>query len=37
MDTIRAVKEGELEPEVAAEKVTGEERKEKKHLELEEL
>ena len=37
LDTIRAVKEGELEPEVAAEKVTGEERKEKKHLELEEL
>ena len=37
LDTIRAVKEGELEPEVAAEKVTGEERKEKKHLELEGL
>ncbi|WP_042698630.1 SNF7 family protein [Thermococcus sp. PK] len=36
LDTIRAVKEGELEPDVAAEKVTGEERK-KKHLELEEL
>ncbi|MDK2783965.1 MAG: hypothetical protein PWQ32_1554, partial [Thermococcaceae archaeon] len=34
LDTIRAVKEGELEPDVAAEKVTGEERK-KKHLELE--
>ncbi|MBC7109085.1 MAG: hypothetical protein H5T41_09950, partial [Methanomassiliicoccales archaeon] len=36
LDTIKAVKEGELEPDVAAEKVTGEERK-KKHLELEEL
>lgn len=36
MRTIHAVKEGELEPDTAAEKVTGEERK-KKHLELEEL
>ncbi|NJE08489.1 hypothetical protein E3E31_08135 [Thermococcus sp. M39] len=37
LSTIRAVKEGELEPEIAAEKVTGEDRKDKKHLELEEL
>ncbi len=38
MRTIHAVKEGELEPEVAAEKVTGEEReKKKKEKWLEEL
>jgi len=37
MRTIHAVKEGELEPEVAAEKVTGEERTKKKEDWLEEL
>ena len=37
LDTIRAVKEGELEPELATEKVTGEEREKKKKFELEEL
>jgi len=34
METIRAVKEGELEPEVAAERVTGERKKEKPLKEL---
>lgn len=34
MRTIHAVKEGELEPEVAAEKVTGEEKEKKKKEEL---
>ena len=37
MRTIHAVKEGELEPETAAEKVTGEERTKKKEDWLEEL
>ena len=37
MRTIHAVKEGELEPEVAAEKVTGEEKVKKKEDWLEEL
>ena len=37
MRTIHAVKEGELEPEVAAEKVTGEEKAKKKEEWLEEL
>ncbi|QDA31600.1 DUF342 domain-containing protein [Thermococcus indicus] len=37
MRTIHAVKEGELEPEVAAEKVTGEEREKKKEEWIEEF
>ncbi|WP_456366806.1 hypothetical protein [Thermococcus sp.] len=37
MRTIHAVKEGELEPETAAEKVSGEEKEKKRELDVEEV